>query len=98
LANDEEDSLDTTLEVFVTAGNRRHRVVTSLKFPCSFHTLKIKKTSPDVVHKILALVAKTEGKKHLEYPDVEGRIILRRIYRNWDVCMDWIDLAQDRAR
>jgi len=30
---------------------------------------------------------------HLEYPDVDGRII-RWIFRNWDVGgMDWIGLA-----
>ena len=28
-------------------------------------------------------VEKTEGKKHLEDPGVEGRIILRWIYRKW---------------
>jgi len=30
---------------------------------------------------------------------INGRIILRWIFRNWDVeGMDWIDLAQDRDR
>jgi hypothetical protein len=30
---------------------------------------------------------------------VDGRIILRRIFRKWDVGgMDWIELAQDRNR
>jgi hypothetical protein len=33
---------------------------------------------------------------HLEDPGVDGRIILRWIFRNWDV--DWIELAQDRDR
>jgi hypothetical protein len=32
---------------------------------------------------------------HLEDPSVDGRIILRWIFRNWDGGMDWIDLAQD---
>ena len=32
-------------------------------------------------------------------PGVDGRIILRWIFRKWDVGgMDWIDLAQDRDR
>jgi len=35
----------------------------------------------------------------LEDPGVNGRIILRWIFRKWDVWgMDWIDLAQDRDR
>jgi len=33
---------------------------------------------------------------HLEDPDVDGRIILRWIFRKWNGCMDWICLAQDR--
>jgi hypothetical protein len=36
---------------------------------------------------------------HLEDPCVDGRIILKWIFRKWDVGgMDWIDLAQDRDR
>jgi hypothetical protein len=36
----------------------------------------------------------------LEDPEINARIILRRIFRKWDVegGMDWIDLAQDRDR
>jgi len=34
----------------------------------------------------------------LEHPDIEGRIILRWIFREWGGCMDWIDLAQDSDR
>jgi hypothetical protein len=34
----------------------------------------------------------------LEYPGIHGRIILRQIFRKWDVGVDWIDLAQDRDR
>jgi len=30
-------------------------------------------------------VGKPEGKGHLEDPDVDGRIILRWIFRKWDV-------------
>ena len=36
---------------------------------------------------------------HWRDPDVDGRIILRWIFRKWDVGgMDWIGLAQDRDR
>jgi hypothetical protein len=31
------------------------------------------------------LVGKPEGRKHLEDPDIDGRIILRWIFRKWDV-------------
>jgi hypothetical protein len=39
---------------------------------------------------------KPEGKNHLQDPGVEGKTILRWIFRNWEEGMDWIDLAQDR--
>jgi hypothetical protein len=35
---------------------------------------------------------------HLENPDVDGRIVLKWIFKKWDGGMDWIDLAQDRDR
>jgi hypothetical protein len=37
---------------------------------------------------------------HLENPGVDGRIILKWIFRKWDGGggMDWINLAQDRDR
>jgi len=35
---------------------------------------------------------------HLEDPGVDGRIILRWIFRKWDGGMDWIDLLLDRDR
>ena len=36
---------------------------------------------------------------HLEDRGVDGRIILKWIFRKWDVGgMDWIELAQDRDR
>jgi len=37
-------------------------------------------------------------KDHLEDPGVDGRKILRWIFREWDRVMDWIDLAQGRDR
>ena len=36
---------------------------------------------------------------NLEDPGVEGRIILRWVFRKWDVgSMDWIDMAQDKDK
>jgi hypothetical protein len=39
-------------------------------------------------------------REHLDDPGVDGRIILRWIFRKceWGGSMDWIDLAQDRDR
>jgi len=37
------------------------------------------------------LVGKPEGKNHLEDPGVNGRIILRWIFRKWDVGV-WTEL------
>jgi hypothetical protein len=34
----------------------------------------------------------------LEYPGIDGRVILRRIFRKWDEGMNWIDPVQDRNR
>jgi hypothetical protein len=31
-------------------------------------------------------------------PDVDGRIILRWIFRKWGGCGDWMELVQDRYR
>ena len=39
-----------------------------------------------------------EGRYQLEDPGVDGRIILKWIFRKWDGGMDWIDLAQNRDR
>ena len=36
---------------------------------------------------------------HCGNPEVDGRIILRWIFRKWDGgCGDWMELAQDRER
>ena len=35
---------------------------------------------------------------HFGDPGIDGRIILRCIFRKWDGGMDWIELAQDRDR
>ena len=38
-------------------------------------------------------------RNHLEGPDIDGRIILRWIFRKWDVRgMDWIELTRYRGR
>jgi hypothetical protein len=33
---------------------------------------------------------------HLGDPGVDGRIILKRIFKKWDGGMNWIEMAQDR--
>jgi hypothetical protein len=35
---------------------------------------------------------------HLEDLGVDGRNILKRIFREWEGRMDWINLAQDRVK
>jgi hypothetical protein len=35
---------------------------------------------------------------HLGGPGVDGRIILKWIFKKWDGGMNWIELAQDRDR
>jgi hypothetical protein len=35
---------------------------------------------------------------HLKDPGVNGRIILKWIFKMWDGGMDWIDMTQDRDR
>jgi hypothetical protein len=39
-----------------------------------------------------------EKREHLEDLGVDGRIILRWIFRKWDGGMNWIDLARDKDR
>jgi hypothetical protein len=40
------------------------------------------------------LVGKADGRDHLKDPGVDGRVILRWIFRKWEGDMDWIDLAE----
>jgi hypothetical protein len=35
---------------------------------------------------------------HLKYKGVAGRIILKWVFKKWDMGMNWIDLDQDRNR
>jgi hypothetical protein len=45
------------------------------------------------------LVGTPKGRNHLEDPGVDGRIILKWIFKKWAWGgMDWIDMAQDRDR
>jgi hypothetical protein len=44
------------------------------------------------------LVVIPEGKRHLEDLGVDGRIILKYIFKKWNEGMDWIDMANDRER
>ena len=44
------------------------------------------------------MVGRPEEKDHLEDPGIDGRIILKYIFKQWDGGMDWIYLAQDRYR
>jgi hypothetical protein len=44
------------------------------------------------------LVGRPEGKSHLKDLDIDGRIILKWIFKKCDGAMDWIDMAQDRDR
>jgi len=44
------------------------------------------------------MVGIPEGKRPLGRPRRRWGKILNWIFRNWDVDMEWIDLAQDRDR
>jgi hypothetical protein len=47
----------------------------------------------------MILVRKSEGKRPLGDPGLDGRIILKWIFRKWDIgVMDCLELAQDRDR
>jgi hypothetical protein len=59
---------------------------TSNKNPMSTFYIKT------VISKKRVLVGKPDGKNHLEGPGVDGRMILRWIFRKWDVGA-WIGLV-----
>jgi hypothetical protein len=44
------------------------------------------------------LVGRPEGRHHLGDPGVDGRIILKWVFKKWDVDAEWIELTQDRDR
>jgi hypothetical protein len=44
------------------------------------------------------LMGKPEGKNLLKDLSLDGRIILKWIFKKWDGGMDWIDLSQKRVR
>jgi hypothetical protein len=39
-----------------------------------------------------------QASSHVQDPGVDGRIILKWIFKQWDGDMDWIELAQDTDR
>jgi hypothetical protein len=43
------------------------------------------------------LVGKPEGKNLLKDLSLDGKMILKRIFKKWDRGMDWLDLAQKRV-
>jgi len=44
------------------------------------------------------LVGNLRDRYHLEEQGVDGRIILKWIFRKWDWVMDWNHMAQNRDR
>jgi hypothetical protein len=44
------------------------------------------------------LMGRPEGGDHLGDPGLDGRIILKWIFKKWYLGMDWIELAQVRDR
>jgi len=47
---------------------------------------------------MLNMVIHVREGDHSEVPGIDGRIILKWIFKNWYCGMDWIVLAQDRYR
>jgi hypothetical protein len=44
------------------------------------------------------LVGNRRERDHFKGPGLDGRIILRLIFKKWNGGMDWVDLVQDRDR
>jgi hypothetical protein len=44
------------------------------------------------------IMHKTFISDHLREPGIDGRIILKWIFKKWDGAMDWIEIAQNRDR
>jgi len=51
------------------------------------------------VYRVFLMGGNLRERDHLGGAGVNGRIILRWIFKKWDCgCMNWIDLARDRDR
>jgi len=48
--------------------------------------------------RVCSIYGERRGAYNSKYPGIDGRIILRWIFRKWDGGMDWIALAEDRDR
>jgi hypothetical protein len=70
------------------------RVIKSRRMRCAGHIARMGKRE---VHTGFWWGGLREG-DHLGYPGVDGRIILKWIFKMWDGAMGWIELAQDRGR
>ena len=44
------------------------------------------------------MVGHPRERDHLEDTELNGRIVLKWIFRKWDGSMDWIDLGEDGDR
>jgi hypothetical protein len=54
-------------------------------------------TAPIFFYLIVFCYTEVKG-GHLGDPRVDGKIILKWIFKKWDGGMDWIELAQDKNR
>jgi len=68
-----------------------------LSAPLRLRLLYVYKGFSTISYAIVSVYCSVSWVYHLEDPGVDGRIILRWIFKNWDVGgMNWIELAQDR--